>query len=436
MVASLLCGVAFGAEIPNLDDLGIDPWGEYEQLPSVLPTVQPMPSQVPGVEEGEDVYFLGEDVGIVSPRRSSASRASSVSSYSYSIPSGGIKIGGTDGLSIPKSGSFGLGYTSFSTKSHMDSSFNGLGVQIVAGTKVTVTWNVDIAASQVSKIYLNGNFSLYPAGRVIDVNNLTHDMSLSGYGEYQLLINGNAVGNIYYGNSMTLSNVAFDVVDNVYTVGVQITYPSYISKAMQVSPSVKSTSYSIGFLCNNSLSVVVDEKGGASETNGLLGSIIDFLNLMLQGITNIFTTLAELPGQIVSALIDGLKSLFIPSSDDIENIKAQYMTLLEERLGFLWQAMTFITDTAQKFLTALEGSSDYVFNLPALTITLPSGEFTLVQAQTIDFDNGLMTVVRTAAGTMFSFVVVLGFLNVSEKMVIAIVSGKSYFDYLKGGGEE
>lgn len=126
----------------------------------------------------------------------------------------------------------------------------------------------------------------------------------------------------------------------------------------------------------------------------------------------------------------------MPTAEDIELVKGKYITLLEERLGFLWQAMTFITDTANRFLAALEGSSDYVFNLPALTITLPSGEVTIVQAQTISFDNTLFTTVRTAAGTMFSFVIVLGFLNVSEKMVVAIVSGKSYFDYLKGGSEE
>ena len=433
LVASLLSGVAFGAGIPNLDDLGIDPWGDYNNLPSVLPTASPAPSSVPEEWEGDDLYTLDPDTDFMP----------------FALPSGDydFKAVSPSGSTILKyyvgnRGSVSMAnadYTfsrGFNPVMSSPGSGEGYNVRMYNQGYLEFTSSVSYSASGNSTLYLNGSLALYPVIRYDSGDSLKYVYFSDENFKVQLLLNGKPYGSVISGvTRLSYDNSEIDLskVGNVSSIGIRVTFV----KGQTLSSGSTVADAMFGFMVSDTLSLISDETGGDNgETVGLLGSIIEFLKSIVNGITNVAQQIAHLPGLIADEIMGRLRSLFVPTAEDIEAVKEKYITLLEERLGFLWQAMTFITDTAQKFLAALEGSSDYVFNLPALTIALPSGVVTIVQAQTISFDNTLFTTVRTAAGTMFSFVIVLGFLDVSEKMVVAIVSGKSYFDYLKGGEEE
>ena len=433
LVASLLSGVAFGAGIPNLDDLGIDPWGDYNNLPSILPTSTPAPSPSPQEREGDDLYTLDPDTDFMP----------------FALPSGDydFKAVSPSGSTILKyyvgnRGSVSMAnadYTfsrGFNPVMSSPGSGEGYNVRMYNQGYLEFTSSVSYSASGNSTLYLNGSLALYPVIRYDSGDSLKYVYFSDENFKVQLLLNGKPYGSVISGATrLSYDNSEIDLskVGNVSSIGIRVTFV----KGQTLSSGSTVTDAMFGFMVSDTLSLISDETGGDNgETVGLLGSIIEFLKSIVNGITNVAQQIAHLPGLIADEIMGRLRSLFVPTAEDIEAVKEKYITLLEERLGFLWQAMTFITDTAQKFLAALEGSSDYVFNLPALTIALPSGVVTIVQAQTISFDNTLFTTVRTAAGTMFSFVIVLGFLDVSEKMVVAIVSGKSYFDYLKGGEEE
>ena len=154
---------------------------------------------------------------------------------------------------------------------------------------------------------------------------------------------------------------------------------------------------------------------------------------LLKGILNAITSL---PGKIVSALIDGLKSLFIPSDADITELKTKYETLLSERLGFVWQAGEWLVSFGQSVLSAMQSTDEYVFTFPGLHLTLPEGEFTLIEEMPVSLDNAVMDVIRPVLGTVVSMVSVIAFINTAESMLVAIVSGASYFQFLKGGGKD
>lgn len=433
LVASLLSGVAFGAGIPNLDDLGIDPWGDYNNLPSVLPTASPAPSSVPEEWEGDDLYTLDPDTDFMPfalPSGDYDFRAVS--------PSGSIilkyYVGNRGSVSMANADyTFSRGFNPVMSS---PGSGEGYNVRMYNQGYLEFTSSVSYSASGNSTLYLNGSLALYPVIRYDSGDSLKYVYFSDENFKVQLLLNGKPYGSVISGvTRLSYDNSEIDLskVGNVSSIGIRVTFV----KGQTLSSGSTVADAMFGFMVSDTLSLISDETGGDNgETVGLLGSIIEFLKSIVNGITNVAQQIAHLPGLIADEIMGRLRSLFVPTAEDIEAVKEKYITLLEERLGFLWQAMTFITDTAQKFLAALEGSSDYVFNLPALTIALPSGVVTIVQAQTISFDNTLFTTVRTAAGTMFSFVIVLGFLDVSEKMVVAIVSGKSYFDYLKGGEEE
>lgn len=159
------------------------------------------------------------------------------------------------------------------------------------------------------------------------------------------------------------------------------------------------------------------------ENTGLLKSIIQFLQNIVAGIT-------QLPGKIVTAIIDGLKALFIPSGDDLAAMKDQYNTMLSEKLGFVWQAVTWLTDFANSVLGEMKSGGEYTFQFPGITWQ----EYVIVPAQPVSLDNAAIDVLRPVAGIGVSLVAVLAFLHTAEMMAIAFISGASYFQWLKGGG--
>lgn len=417
-----------------MDDLGIDPWSDYNNLPSVLPTASPVPSLEPEEWERDDIYTLDSDTDSIPFALPSGDYNFSVSAssriFSYWVGDRDtVNINGVTSYTFSRGRNPLMLSPGHSPNGYLMHSYK------VANAYYQIESPVSFSASGTDKIYLNGAIACYPMIQYETTSSVKSVFFGEGTFRSQLLINGQPYGSKVDGSRITLNKFTIDLskTGNIYSIGLRV----FVLAADTYSDVRDVTDATFNFYVSDTISVVSDESGGDNgETVGLLGSIIEFLKSIVNGITNVAQQIAHLPGLIADEIMGRLRSLFVPTAEDIELVKGKYITLLEERLGFLWQAMTFITDTANRFLAALEGSSDYVFNLPALTITLPSGEVTIVQAQTISFDNTLFTTVRTAAGTMFSFVIVLGFLNVSEKMVVAIVSGKSYFDYLKGGAEE
>lgn len=175
--------------------------------------------------------------------------------------------------------------------------------------------------------------------------------------------------------------------------------------------------------------VVVEPPDPDEVTHGLLGSIIE-------AIKGIFTAIVELPGKIASAILDGLKGLFVPSAEEITAIKESYEDLLSERLGFIWQAGEWITSFGSDLLSALSGGAEAEFLFPGVGFDMNGEHYQLIEEQAVDFDsNGIVTVIRPFVGTIVAFVVVIACVNLFHDMVAALISGKNYFDFLKGGGD-
>lgn len=63
----------------------------------------------------------------------------------------------------------------------------------------------------------------------------------------------------------------------------------------------------------------------------------------------IWSGISELPGKIINGLIDGLKGLFIPSENDILDMKSRWESLLSDRFGAVYDSISIIDDWANAF---------------------------------------------------------------------------------------
>lgn len=98
-----------------------------------------------------------------------------------------------------------------------------------------------------------------------------------------------------------------------------------------------------------------------TKTEGLLSSIIEWVKKIVTGIT-------ELPQKLWTLISDGLKSLFVPSEDFILQFKDDMDSMLEQKLGAVYQVVNIMTESWDR-ITANDVAN--TINIPSTSISLP-----------------------------------------------------------------
>lgn len=320
--------------------------------------------------------------------------------------------------------------------------------------------NIDIQQSpSVNKVDFAGILSC-----AVNFNLQTSSYNLVPTSCY-LLVNGQKYGKEYTGNFSTGVNItgSYDFsLGNITSLGYRFEFPGWTSSetyldAWRCELRIGDTvNFSEGQTSvddvNNSVQEQVAEQ---QKTNGLLATIKAILDSIANGIgsivsaiSNIVTAITELPGKIWDAIQNGLQLLFVPSTDELDDIYKQFQTLMEERFGFIYQCFSMLDTFFKTVVDGWGNHSEYTFDFPGIEIprittgkdgslvVSESQPIVLVEAQTLDFDNRVFDALRTCAGTIVSLVCVLAVVHAFENMFIAIISGKNYFDYVNSAYDQ
>lgn len=383
IICGIICGPTFASGIYDLEDMGIDPWGDLEQLPDVLPGLPTIPAPEPEEPPEEPEEEAGEGIELFSlpPNTFNATYKHISGSLFYHV------------LDANDNETYTIATNSFTGTSPWlyewyveNAAFLSRKCFISAEANTVFRWtktnstglHADNAGNRLS---LSGNLAVHVYGQLDSLtsspwNVKTGDM-VPTY--IRLLVNDVLVSDKIYPATGTsnfdLSGIYITIPSNGIT---SLTIETVWETRSQSSVAVGPSNLSAKFYKSYDVYIKPDDSGvtydivppadSSAETVGLLGGIIEFLKSIVTGITNIGTAIIELPGKIVTALIDGLKSLFIPSESDITLIVEQYETLFSERLGFIYQAYSWIVSFAGDFLAALQSSDDYEFVFPAISL--------------------------------------------------------------------
>lgn len=155
-----------------------------------------------------------------------------------------------------------------------------------------------------------------------------------------------------------------------------------------------------------------------SKTEGLLSGILGKLQEVKDNISNVITSITELPQKIWSFIEDGLKSLFVPSEEFIISYKDKWDELLENRFGAIYQVATLMYD----FWGQLEESyQQSTIEVPEVTIPLPdNNEFTFGGYEVDIIPNGfefLAELVQLATSIVSTYLVMDGLRKRYENVV-------------------
>lgn len=177
----------------------------------------------------------------------------------------------------------------------------------------------------------------------------------------------------------------------------------YSDSSNFVSPGSGYTNYYFPYMfkANFSGSIKFDQN---SVISGLISSIIQWLKQILNAILS-------LPQKIADLVIDGLKTLFVPSADDLQPKFNEFKTAAYSKLGFVYQVAIDFIDLLQELFNATVS--------PTTTLTIPQialpwdkvdgGQMILLQETTFNVFPENLEGLRTLCKTITSMVLVLAF---------------------------
>lgn len=160
-------------------------------------------------------------------------------------------------------------------------------------------------------------------------------------------------------DSISSIDYVFTLPTNASSVYVDVDYSPYGGTLVSKSLS-GSTCYCFFFPLMYSFDVSGAISLDSSGVNtGLLKGIIQWLK-------NILNAILALPQQIADKVIEGVKSLFVPSADDLSSVFETATGKLEERLGFIYQITTWLFDLFNSFLVSIN-PQEYI-TVPKLAV--------------------------------------------------------------------
>lgn len=146
-----------------------------------------------------------------------------------------------------------------------------------------------------------------------------------------------------------------------------------------------------------------------SEESGLLGGIIEWVKNIFNKIGEMAETLKNLPVTIWNLISEGIKSLFVPSDEYLEEYTAQMSHLLMSKFGAVYEVVDILSNSWDRIQSNDESNT---IDFPEVTIPLPGdNEFTFGGQQVQIVPDGfdwLATSLKTLVGIICTLLCING----------------------------
>ena len=289
-------------------------------------------------------------------------------------------------------------------------------------TVIDIEVPFEASEGQVVRVVGSGSFGL--AASASSVGGFMYPDAMS------VIVNGEAVSPAKTIGSLGLfafsEDFEFKLDTEVHSIGYRFSYYSTKSGDVLSGTSVSDT---IALLCSFNDQITWEFLPAEPEYSGLLSSILGWLS-------NLWDAIISLPGNIANLILDGLSALFLPSEEDILLLQENYSFLFSERLGFIWQGFDWLLNFFSSFVDVLSSSSDYEFEFPGISVPMNGETVVIVEPASVSLNNDVMNVLRPVCGTIVSLIAVIGATNVLFNLAAALISGVSYFEFLKRGRDD
>lgn len=152
------------------------------------------------------------------------------------------------------------------------------------------------------------------------------------------------------------------------------------------------------------------------------------------GIKGIIATIKNLP----KMFLDGLVHLFVPTDEDIEEVRQAYEDMFASRLGFVAQVGTSIGDLfggIHDLMVANLADDEYTFDFPGISFPVNGETVTIAEPSKVSLNNKFFFAVRSACTPIFIIISVLAVINTAQRLFEAIFITETGKYFWRGGSD-
>ena len=182
------------------------------------------------------------------------------------------------------------------------------------------------------------------------------------------------------------------------------------------------TKYS-NIMLNEGVTSLPYEEYGKEVCTNKLDEQVETSKGILGTLKSVFTSIVELPKKIVDLLVDGLKSLFVPDSEELNQLMDDFKATISEKLGVIYQAGDLIISIFQNIIDD-NSVENACLTFPELKV--PNVDKAIIEETDFCFNEItdeipiLLTTIRGLSGVFIT----LTFINMLKK---------KYDDFINGG---
>ena len=254
----------------------------------------------------------------------------------------------------------------------------------------------------------------------------------------QILVNGTAFGSVLNLGDAVDYTYTLAKGENVTSVGLRCTYGDVFDLMATAEPSgLRNCVMTV----SNGSAYVTETNVNTSET-GFFNSILRWLADIRDGISNVVSNIQSGFSNVVNAITslpqkiaDAIKGLFVPSDEQLEELRTSFNNLLETKLGFVYQAGSLVDGVFDAVFDAVDNPNyDASFTIPAFPAFKAGGaDVQLWDTElTVDFsDNQFVTTAQNIAYPFVIALMVWAFVHSMEDAFLAFVGGKSLIDWIR-----
>lgn len=418
IICSIISGPTYASDIWIVDG-NVDPWADLEDLEDYTPP--PVAVPVPDGAGNEDVMLLTDfDYGSLS-----VSWKGALNGYFYTAVNNGspVPAGSASSASWSVSDKGAYRFTLF-----QNTRTNAYGGYFQATGSNYVEFNFGNTFPEFSAA-VELSFSLYYAFC------WSKGLPSPVYDHYL----GPQAVQLWTGSEWLTCEFTWTAASGESTLNVTVSLTPSQAQGFSAAPIVRviqtstGASYGAGGTSSvTSTSLIATVVAGVQSISyeiDAAGETAENVKGIFATVKAIFQSIINLPMNIANFIIDGFKSLFVPTAEQLQAISAKYNDLFEEKLGFVYQMFSFVVDAFGQFKDTLAAGETYSFTFPGIQFP-HDGEMVVILPETaVSLDNPVMDVLRPILGTLVSIICVLALVSTGFDMVVAVMSGASYLEF-------
>lgn len=235
----------------------------------------------------------------------------------------------------------------------------------------------------------------------------------------------------------------------MFTLFIEIMLNGYIQSGGgstdPSTPTDPTTPTSPGSGGSTDLSGVIDE---IQVVQGTLVNIDGKLEHIQESVTEIETTVKDTHDQLEnpdsniwqaagSAISDAVTGLFVPEQAELDAKMKEVEEIVIDKLGDTYQVIERVDQYEEELVSGFTGGGrQYNFRFPGISVPLPDGTVTILPEQDVSIENPAFIVFRDLLGTGVALLCGFAAVHIAHDFVICIISGVSYWGFIRGRHNE